>query len=154
MHWLVCLHHTPGLPLKSRTHTHTHIRMHIDTSPHMCRDKWLIAVYSAVSVIVATVNLVIFVYLLVAVVIEVCTCMYQYRATTLRAHALYMQKLSLFLSLLLQRDCSSFPDPASLLGCSHRLWLSLALYPIQALIFIAGSLTAVSLLANFTFEVV
>ena len=61
------------LPLKSCTHTH----------PHTCRDKWLIAVYSAVFVIVATVNLVMFVYLLVAVVIEVCTCMYQYRATIL-----------------------------------------------------------------------
>ena len=58
--------------LASHLHVHplTHARAYTHT--HCDRDKWLVAVYSAAFVIVATVNLVMFVYLLVAVVIEVC----------------------------------------------------------------------------------
>ena len=65
-----------SLPLRLASHPNTFTPSHTHTHTHTpfptCRDKWLIAVYSVVFVIVATVNLVMFVYLLVAVVIEVC----------------------------------------------------------------------------------
>ena len=40
------------------------------------------------------------------------------------------------------------------LGRMHDDWNHSAFYPLQALLFLGGSLTAISLLANFTFEVV
>ena len=86
----------------------------------MYRDKWLVTVYSVVFVIVATANLVMFVYLLVAMVIEVCahvSCTSTKPLHSLVVHGTYPQtylmagSLSLSLSLSLSPSLAHIPSP-------------------------------------------
>ena len=56
-------------------------------------------------------------------------------------------------TLVSQDDCLSYPNPESLLGCAHGVWLSLALYPLQSVILFIASFISIALFGNFKFEV-